>query len=279
MPDLVQLWPQLDGVAEMPMGDAACLEIDGVDVIVTSIRDQAFGLELFTAFGIDPRQKRLLVLKSANHFRAAFDAIAQDVVYVDAGGALPVATRAPCRTRASIGGRIRGLTIPSSRTASDSNRIAVSARVDANDGVRGERQRKRAVCVGVLAAGAEGGGVCSPRVRPSSRPTGVSGRGLQFPRRRRRERGVSCSRREGAGNPPACGRLAQPPPAGSSRSTRGHLNYLFAGIRKRVVEREHTARPQDEQLGQKVPAARPSTCATPCARSRSLTEHRSPPGT
>ena len=37
VPDLVQLWPQLDGYAEMPMGDAACLEVDGVDVIVTSM--------------------------------------------------------------------------------------------------------------------------------------------------------------------------------------------------------------------------------------------------
>jgi microcystin degradation protein MlrC len=98
-PDLVQRWPQLDGYAEMPMGAAACLEVDGVDVIVTSIRDQAFGLELFTAFGIDPRQKRLLVLKSANHFRAAYDAIAEDVLYVDAGGALPSDPRAVPYTR------------------------------------------------------------------------------------------------------------------------------------------------------------------------------------
>ena len=87
--DLVQRWPQLEGDVEMPLGDAACLDIDGIDVIVVSVRDQAFGLELFSSFGIDPGQKRLLVVKSANHFRAAFDAIARDVLYVDAGGALP----------------------------------------------------------------------------------------------------------------------------------------------------------------------------------------------
>jgi len=70
-PNLVQRWPQADGFAEMPLGDAACLDVDGIDVVVVSLRDQAFGLELFTAFGIDPKAKRLLVLKSANHFRAA----------------------------------------------------------------------------------------------------------------------------------------------------------------------------------------------------------------
>ena len=33
------------------------------------------------------------MLKSANHFRAAYDPIAADVVYVDAGGALPADPR------------------------------------------------------------------------------------------------------------------------------------------------------------------------------------------
>jgi microcystin degradation protein MlrC len=91
--NLVQRWPQADGFAEMPLGDAACLDVDGIDVVVVSLRDQAFGLELFTSFGIDPAAKRLLVLKSANHFRAAYDPIASDVVYVDAGGALPADPR------------------------------------------------------------------------------------------------------------------------------------------------------------------------------------------
>jgi microcystin degradation protein MlrC len=86
---LAQRWPQAEGFAEMPVGDAACLAIAGIDVVVVSQRDQAFGLELFTAFGVDPARKRLLVLKSANHFRAAYDPIAAEVLYVDAGGALP----------------------------------------------------------------------------------------------------------------------------------------------------------------------------------------------
>ena len=97
--NLVQRWPQADGFAEMPLGDAACLDVDGIDVVVVSLRDQAFGLELFTSFGIDPAAKQLLVLKSANHFRAAYDPIASDVVYVDAGGALPADPRDIAYTR------------------------------------------------------------------------------------------------------------------------------------------------------------------------------------
>jgi microcystin degradation protein MlrC len=96
---LVQQWPQVDGDAQIPVGDAAWLEVGGVDVIVVSRRDQAFGLELFTAFGIDPREKRILVLKSANHFRAAYDPIASEVLYVDAGGTLPTDPRAVPYTR------------------------------------------------------------------------------------------------------------------------------------------------------------------------------------
>jgi microcystin degradation protein MlrC len=81
------------------MGDAARLQADGVDVVVTTVREQAFGLELFTAFGIDLRAKRLVVVKSANHFRAAYDAVAREVLYVDAGGALASDPRAVPYTR------------------------------------------------------------------------------------------------------------------------------------------------------------------------------------
>lgn len=96
---LVQRWPLTGGDAEIPMGDAACLQADGVDVVVTTVREQAFGLELFTAFGIDLRAKRLVVVKSANHFRAAYDAVAREVLYVDAGGALASDPRAVPYTR------------------------------------------------------------------------------------------------------------------------------------------------------------------------------------
>ena len=86
--DLVQRWPQGDGYADVPCGDSALLECDGIDVVVISARQQAFGTELFTAFGVDPSDYRLLVLKSINHFNAAFGPLASRIVYTSPPGTL-----------------------------------------------------------------------------------------------------------------------------------------------------------------------------------------------
>ncbi|HEX5505799.1 MAG TPA: MlrC C-terminal domain-containing protein, partial [Thermomicrobiales bacterium] len=43
-------------------------------------------LNFFRAFGIEPTQRRILVLKSAAHFRAAFEPIATKVIEVEAPG-------------------------------------------------------------------------------------------------------------------------------------------------------------------------------------------------
>jgi microcystin degradation protein MlrC len=87
--DLVQRWPQGDGqFADVPCGNSALLDCGGVDVVVISQRHQAFGTELFTAFGVDPASYRLLVLKSINHFNAAFGPLASEIVYSSPPGAL-----------------------------------------------------------------------------------------------------------------------------------------------------------------------------------------------
>jgi microcystin degradation protein MlrC len=87
--ELIQRWPQTRGRhVDVPYGDSAWLRAGGVDVIVNSIRTQVKGLEPFTAFGIDPTAKHVLVVKSTNHFRAAFEPIASEVIYMSAPGAL-----------------------------------------------------------------------------------------------------------------------------------------------------------------------------------------------
>jgi microcystin degradation protein MlrC len=88
VPELVQRWPQTCGHREISCGESAWLQAAGVDVIVNSTRTQVLGLEVFTAFGIDPTTKHVLILKSANHFRAAYGPIASDVIYMCAPGAL-----------------------------------------------------------------------------------------------------------------------------------------------------------------------------------------------
>lgn len=51
-------------------------------------RTQATGLELFTNLGIVPTQRKLVVVKSTNHFMAACGPIARKVIYAESGGPL-----------------------------------------------------------------------------------------------------------------------------------------------------------------------------------------------
>jgi microcystin degradation protein MlrC len=76
------------GDAQVPLGDCAAVRVDGVDIVLIAKRTQALGLELFTNLGIDPRTRRLLVVKSTNHFMAAFGPIAKKVIYVATGAPL-----------------------------------------------------------------------------------------------------------------------------------------------------------------------------------------------
>jgi microcystin degradation protein MlrC len=70
------------------LGDAAWIEVAGVHFILASQRTQCFHPTAFTALGLDPSTLRSVVVKSTNHFRAGFDPIAADVVYVDTPGAI-----------------------------------------------------------------------------------------------------------------------------------------------------------------------------------------------
>lgn len=86
--DLVQHWPQSSGTMPIPCGDAVCLRCDGVTVVVSSLRTQVMGTEVFTAFGVDLTDLRLIVVKSTQHFYAAFEPIAERVIYMDGPGTL-----------------------------------------------------------------------------------------------------------------------------------------------------------------------------------------------
>jgi microcystin degradation protein MlrC len=74
------------GTAKVPIGDAVGIRLDGIDVALLSHRTQALGLEIFTSVGIDPTQKRIVSVKSTNHFHAAYGPIASAVIYTDGGG-------------------------------------------------------------------------------------------------------------------------------------------------------------------------------------------------
>jgi microcystin degradation protein MlrC len=61
---------------------------NGVDVVVNSLRTQTFSPHVFSNVGIDPMKKKILVVKSMQHFYAGFAPIAAKILYVAAPGSL-----------------------------------------------------------------------------------------------------------------------------------------------------------------------------------------------
>lgn len=74
------------GNAQASLGEAALVEADGVLVSLISVRNQAMGLEVFTGFGLDLAALQLVVVKSSQHFHAAYGPIARKVLYSAAPG-------------------------------------------------------------------------------------------------------------------------------------------------------------------------------------------------
>ena len=66
-------------------GVTAVLEVAGIEVLIVSLPHQMLDLEQFRTFGIEPARKSVVALKSMQHFRAAFGAIAGRVIVCDSG--------------------------------------------------------------------------------------------------------------------------------------------------------------------------------------------------
>jgi microcystin degradation protein MlrC len=66
-------------------GPSAVLRVGGVEILVVTIARQILDLQQFKAFGIDPQNKHVVALKSMQHFRAAFEPIAGQVIVCDSG--------------------------------------------------------------------------------------------------------------------------------------------------------------------------------------------------
>lgn len=69
-------------------GDVVALRQGNVDMVVSSKRCQCFAPSIFSDLGIDPTRKRLLIVKSYQHFYGAFAPIAGEVIYMAAPGAV-----------------------------------------------------------------------------------------------------------------------------------------------------------------------------------------------
>ena len=66
-------------------GRSAVLRVDGIEILIVTIAQQMLDLQQFRAFGINPVKKRIVALKSMQHFRAAFAPIAGKIIVCDSG--------------------------------------------------------------------------------------------------------------------------------------------------------------------------------------------------
>ncbi len=72
------------------LGLTVALDIAGNSVVVNSIRQQTFSPQCFTEVGIDPLEKRLLIVKSGQHFHETFSPFASHIIYADGPTGVPV---------------------------------------------------------------------------------------------------------------------------------------------------------------------------------------------
>ncbi len=69
------------------IGPAAAVKVGGVEIVLTARRQQALG-DMFAGLGIDWRARKIVVVKSAQHFHAVFGPPAAAVLYIDTPGSV-----------------------------------------------------------------------------------------------------------------------------------------------------------------------------------------------
>jgi len=74
------------GGSMQPLGDCALVEAEGVDIVLITQRSQAMGTDLFTQLGCDLASRKIVVVKSSQHFYAAYSKVAKHVIYASAPG-------------------------------------------------------------------------------------------------------------------------------------------------------------------------------------------------
>ncbi len=76
------------GGSKRYMGDAAAITADGIDFVVHTARCQNSNPAFFTDFGIDITEKKILVVKSMQHFYGNYAPVAAEIIYTAAPGTL-----------------------------------------------------------------------------------------------------------------------------------------------------------------------------------------------
>jgi microcystin degradation protein MlrC len=79
------------GGSRAAMGDSVWVSAEGgLDIVLNSIRVQTFHPDAFSQLGLDPTAKRIVVVKSTQHFHAGFAPMAAEILYIAGPGAMPM---------------------------------------------------------------------------------------------------------------------------------------------------------------------------------------------
>ena len=76
------------GVSRSAMGLSVWIEVAGIDVVLNSIRTQVFSPDAFTGLGIYLKSKKIVAVKSSQHFQTRFAPIASKVIRAATHGAI-----------------------------------------------------------------------------------------------------------------------------------------------------------------------------------------------
>lgn len=68
------------------MGRTVVLKIEDIDVVLTENQVETFDPEVFRSNGVEPKDRKIVVLKDGLHFRAAYEPIAKAIFYIDSPG-------------------------------------------------------------------------------------------------------------------------------------------------------------------------------------------------
>jgi microcystin degradation protein MlrC len=83
---VVPLFGPMTAGATAQLGPCACVEVEGIRVLLSSAKAQMLDLDLYRFLGVEPAQMKLLVNKSSVHFRAAFAPITSHILVAKAPG-------------------------------------------------------------------------------------------------------------------------------------------------------------------------------------------------
>ena len=96
--DAVDITVEVMGVSEAhsqgvfgqrtPLGRSAWVRAGGIDIVICSVRSQVFEPDAFTGLGVPMENRKLVIVKSSNHYRAGFDGISDNLWHVASPGCM-----------------------------------------------------------------------------------------------------------------------------------------------------------------------------------------------